>query len=192
MKFKLLFTSLVLSWGGFMGHVQADNPPIPQVSDNDCPAVLNFHKRSLSSSDEVHLCEAYKGKVLLIVNTASECGFTPQYEGLQKLYTEYKERDFEILGFPSNDFGGQEPRSSKDIQNFCQLNYGVEFPMFEKLHAAKKNADPLYKVLGSSKGYPRWNFYKYLIDREGNIVKKFSSFTSPESGSLRKAIEALL
>ena len=159
----------------------------------DCPPVLDFEKRRLAEDELVRLCDAYRGQVLLVVNTASKCAFTGQYEGLEAIYRAYRDRGFTVLGFPSNDFGNQEPGSEKQIRDFCQLTYSLEFPMFEKTHAKKGKADPRFETLAPEAGvYPRWNFYKYLIDRHGRVVDYFSSMTSPQSAKLVSAIEKLL
>jgi glutathione peroxidase len=163
------------------------------VAETNCAASLDFEKRRLAGDEVVHLCDAYQGNVLLIVNTASKCAFTGQYEGLENLYKRYKDRGLVVLGFPSNDFGNQEPGTEKEIQKFCRLTYSVEFPMFEKISVKKGKADPLFQNLAERAGaYPSWNFYKYLVDRQGNVVDYFSSFTSPESRKLVSAIEELL
>jgi glutathione peroxidase len=163
------------------------------TSANQCPDTLDFEMRKLASDEKVSLCDEYGGKVVLIVNTASKCAFTGQYEGLEKLYADYKDKGLVVLGFPSNDFGGQEPGSEEKIQKFCRLTYSVQFPMFEKTHAKKQLADPLYRKLGELAGeYPRWNFHKYLIDRDGKLVGSYSSMTRPQSGRLVRAIEELL
>lgn len=138
----------------------------------------------------------YHGKVLLIVNVASKCGFTPQYKGLQSLYQKYHEKGFEILAFPCNDFAGQEPGSAEEIKQFCSVNYQVTFPLFEKITLKGKNASPLFKILTDNpvtgKSSVKWNFEKFIIDKEGNIVKRFRSITKPESKKIIKQIEALL
>lgn len=139
--------------------------------------------------------ESLKGKVALIVNTASKCGFTPQFEGLEKLYQDYKDRDFIILGFPSNQFGEQDPGTNEEIREFCQINYGVTFPMMEKIDVNGENENPLYKFLKKEqKGILnediKWNFTKFLIDREGNVVDRFAPQTEPKS--IAKDIEKLL
>ena len=129
----------------------------------------------------------YKGKVLLIVNVASKCGFTSQYEGLEKLFEKYKNEDFMILGFPSNQFANQEPQSNEEIKEFCSLTYDVKFDMFAKIDVNGENETPLYKFLKSSqKGILgtqdiKWNFTKFLVDKEGNVVDRFASTTTPES-----------
>ncbi len=159
----------------------------------NCAPALDFELRRLASDDTVKLCDAYQGQVVLIVNTASKCGFTGQYEGLEALYGKYQDRGLVVLGFPSNDFANQEPDSEEQIQQFCRLTYSVEFPMFEKIHVKKGKADPLYQYLAAQTGvYPKWNFYKYLIDREGKVVDAFSSITAPDSKKLVNAIEKLL
>ncbi len=140
--------------------------------------------------------DAYKGKVLLIVNVASKCGFTPQYEGLEALYEEYADRGFAVLGFPCNQFGHQEPGTEADIKSFCSLTYDVSFPMFAKVDVNGPDAHPLYQELkASQKGVLgsegiKWNFTKFLVDRDGSVVGRFGSMDKPES--LKKKIEALL
>jgi len=135
--------------------------------------------------DDVSLAD-YKGKVLLIVNTASKCGFTPQFEGLEKLYTELSAKGFEILGFPCNQFANQDPGTNEEIRNFCQMNYGVSFPIFEKIDVNGDNAAPLYKYLKSEKGgiggkNIKWNFTKFLIGKDGEVLKRYASATTPEA-----------
>lgn len=138
----------------------------------------------------------YTDQVILIVNVASKCGFTPQYEGLEALYQKYKDQGFVILGFPCNQFASQEPGSEAEIENFCKLNYGVTFPMFAKIDVNGENTHPLYSYLKSEKsGFMgsesiKWNFTKFLIDRQGNVVDRYASATKPES--LEKDIEKLL
>ena len=158
-----------------------------------CPSTLDFQIRPLVGEEPVHLCERYAGQVVLIVNTASKCAFTPQYEGLEALYARYREQGLVVLGFPSNDFGAQEPGSEKQIQTFCRMTYGVQFPMFEKTHAGERNADPIYRLLGEMAGeYPRWNFHKYLLDREGKLIGSFASQVGPDDRRLIEAIEKAL
>ena len=138
----------------------------------------------------------YKGKVVLIVNTASQCGFTPQYKGLQELYAKYRDRGFEVLGFPCDQFGHQEPGSDAEIRSFCDLNYGVTFPLFSKIEVNGDNADPLYKWLKSEKGgllgdKIKWNFTKFLVDKQGNVVDRFAPQTTPEklSADIERELE---
>ena len=141
----------------------------------------------------------YRGKVLVVVNTASKCGFTPQYAGLEALYKEYKDRGVEVLGYPCNQFGGQEPGTAADIARFCELNYGVSFPIFAKIDVKGPGAHPLYKFLGSKRagilgalgfGGIKWNFTKFLIDREGNVAGRYAPATAPTK--LAPAIDRLL
>jgi glutathione peroxidase len=136
---------------------------------------------------------AYRGTVSLVVNVASKCGYTPQYEGLEALHRELKGKGFNVLGFPSNDFGGQEPGTAAEIQTFCRLTYGVTFPMFEKV-VTKAGGDqsPLYAFLGRSGNLPAWNFSKYLIDKHGRVAAFFPSKVTPESPELRAAINKTL
>ncbi len=135
----------------------------------------------------------YKGKVSLVVNVASKCGFTPQYEGLEKLQREMKGKGFNVLGFPSNDFGGQEPGSAQEIATFCKLTYDVTFPMFEKV-VTKKGAgqSPIYTFLGDTGNLPAWNFSKYVVDKNGKVVAFFPSAVTPEDPALRAAIAKAL
>jgi glutathione peroxidase len=139
--------------------------------------------------------EDYRGQVLLIVNTASKCGFTPQFAGLEALYQQFKDQDFTILGFPCNQFGRQDPGSNEEIQEFCQLNYGVSFPMFGKIDVNGGDADPLFKHLkdeapGMLGGRIKWNFTKFLVNRDGEVVKRYAPTTKPED--IAADIEALL
>jgi len=139
---------------------------------------------------DVSLSE-YKGKVLLIVNTATGCGFTPQYSGLEAMYRKYKEKGFEILDFPCNQFFGQAPGSDEEIHSFCQLKYDVSFKQFHKIDVNGKNEDPLYTYLKSQKkGRIKWNFAKFLIDREGNVVNRYGSMSKPEA--IEPDVEKLL
>lgn len=136
--------------------------------------------------------QPYEGKVLLIVNTASECGFTPQYKGLEALHREFAERGFAVLGFPCNQFGAQEPGGREQIAQFCETNYGVTFPMFEKISVKGGDAHPLFRALTEAVGAPSWNFNKYLVDREGNVVARYDSSTSPQDAELVERIEGLI
>lgn len=139
------------------------------------------------------LRERFGGQVLLVVNTASKCGFTPQYEGLEALHAELSPRGFAVLGFPSNDFMGQEPGSEEEIAEFCTNTYGVRFPMFEKVVVRGDDAVPLYRELAEATGEaPGWNFHKYLLNREGQVVASFGSRTRPDDPALRAEIDKLL
>lgn len=141
---------------------------------------------------------AYKGKVALIVNTASQCGYTPQYEGLEKIYGKYKDQGFVVLGFPANNFGGQEPGTDAEIKEFCTLKYKTSFPMFAKISVKGADQHPLYKYLTSAETDPRfageikWNFNKFLIDKNGKIIHRFDSKDKPDSEVVTKAIENAL
>ena len=166
---------------------------LPAAASAACAPALDFEMRRLAGDETVRLCDAYQGKVILAVNTASKCGFTGQYESLEALYREYGERGLVVLGFPSNDFANQEPGSEKEIRDFCRLTYSVEFPMFEKVQVKKGAAAPFFEYLAAETGvYPEWNFYKYLIDRDGKVVEVFPSRTGPESEKMIQAIERLL
>lgn len=153
----------------------------------------DYKVKSISGED-VSMSE-YKGKVVLIVNTASKCGFTKQYEGLEELYEKYKDQGFVILGFPCNQFGAQEPGDNEEIKNFCTSTFSVTFPMMSKIDVNGDDADPLYKFLKKEKGgilgdEIKWNFTKFLIDREGNVVDRFASQKTPKA--LEKEVEKLL
>jgi glutathione peroxidase len=168
---------------------QAAGPTTPQASQ--CPAMLNHTVERLQDEKPQSLCQ-YSGKVLLIVNTASFCGFTPQYKGLEALHAKYKDQGFAVLGFPSNDFS-QESGSNKQIAEFCENTFGVKFPMFTKTQVTGSGASPLFKQLLAESGQkPRWNFYKYLIGRDGKVVDTFGSMTGPDSKALVSALEKSL
>jgi len=157
-----------------------------------CPPLLDREFSRLQTGKPESLCQ-YRGKVLLIVNTASYCGYTHQYEGLEALYRKYKDRGLVVLGFPSNDFGAQEPGSNQEIAEFCRLTYGVEFPMFEKSSVTSLRTNPLYADLLARTGQaPKWNFHKYLIDRNGNAVGTFASGVEPNDRALLTPLEKLL
>jgi glutathione peroxidase len=165
---------------------------VERAAAQDCPALLSHTFAKLQDDSPQNLCQ-YKGKVLLVVNTASYCGFTPQYEGLEKLHARYSARGFTVLGFPSGDFGDQEKASNKEIAEFCFDTYGVKFPMFTKSSVAGKAANPLFSALASTTGQPpKWNFHKYLIDRSGRVVKSFPSKVEPLDAALTREIEAAL
>lgn len=160
-------------------------------SANDSANIGEFKVKDINLN-EVKLSD-YKGKVLLIVNVASKCGFASQYSTLQEIYEEYKNQGFEILGFPSNDFGSQEPGTNEEIKSFCSLNYGVTFPMFDKIHVKGKNQEPLFSLLTDNpvtgKSSIKWNFEKFIIDKKGNVVDRFRSATKPDSKKIISLIE---
>ena len=176
----LLLLALFMLKGGIM----------PAAAD------VTAHDFSFTSIDGGDLpLAAYRGKVVLLVNTASMCGFTGQYEGLQSLWTEYKDKGLVVLGVPSDDFGGQELDDAKKVKEFCTLNYGIDFPMADIVLVKGPNAHPYYKWVADAHGglaVPRWNFHKHVIERNGDLVDWFASTTGPKSGRLRKAIETAL
>ena len=166
---------------------------IASVSTASEASVLDHEFRRLASDEVVNLGEKYRGKVLLVVNTASKCGNTPQYDGLEKLYQQYGNDGLVVLGFPSNDFFGQEPGTEEQIQEFCRLTYKVKFPMFEKITVKKGEAHPFFERLAKDAGtYPTWNFHKFLIGRDGEVIAEFSPRTQPYDEKLVASIEAAL
>ena len=158
------------------------------------PDLYGFSMKAIDGADQ--RLGDYRGKVLLIVNVASECGLTPQYEALQKLHAEYAPRGFAVLGFPCNQFGGQEPGSNADVKKFCTTNYGVTFPLFSKIEVNGANTHPLYKYLKKeAKGLLgsesiKWNFTKFLVDKDGNVVRRYASTDTPQS--MEKDVAATL
>jgi glutathione peroxidase len=186
---KNLFVLLM----GLLSLRPGSSVALDEQNQPDTPRLLDVNVRTLDDSKQINLSKEYDGKVILIVNTASKCAFTSQYEGLEELYAKYKDKGLVVLGFPSNDFANQEPGTEEQIKTFCRLTYGVKFPMFGKTRVREKYADELYKRLGETAGeYPAWNFHKYLINRDGKLVASFSSFTSPQSSRLVNKIESLL
>jgi glutathione peroxidase len=162
------------------------------LAAQECPALLSHTFPKLQDDSPQNLCQ-YKGKVVLAVNTASYCGFTPQYEGLEKLHERYAARGLVILGFPSGDFGNQEKANNKEIAEFCFNTYGVKFPMFAKTSVRGEKANPFFAALAGATGQPpKWNFHKYLIDRQGRVVKSFPSQVEPLDARLTREIEAAL
>jgi glutathione peroxidase len=159
-----------------------------------CSELLQNAYRPLAGKEKVELCSLFEGKVLLVVNTASKCGFTPQYEALEALQAKYADQGFAVVGFPSNDFMNQEPGSEQQIQEFCTLTYGVKFPMFEKVHVKGDEATPIYVQMAAQAGgqFPTWNFYKYLVDRDGKVVQAFPSKVKPDAPELVAQIERLI
>jgi glutathione peroxidase len=163
-----------------------------RAADGACPGLLSHTFPRLQDEASQSMCQ-YQGKVLLVVNTASYCGFTKQYDGLEKLYAKYRDKGLVVLGFPSNEFGRQEPGNNQEIAEFCRSTYGVRFPMFSKSTVAGRDANPLYQQLGRLTGAtPQWNFHKYLIDRSGEKVLSFPSEVTPESRIVVTAIERML
>lgn len=157
-----------------------------------CPALWQKNLPRLQDDSPQNLCQ-YSGKVALVVNTASYCGFTSQYQGLEKVYARFQQRGLVVMGFPSNDFGQQEPGNSKQIADLCFNTYGVKFPMFAKSAVTGVQANPLFKELAAQTGQsPRWNFHKYLVDRRGKVVGSFPSDMSPEDPKLIAQIEKVL
>ena len=162
------------------------------LAEASCPAILQHTFKRLQDDAPQDLCQ-YQGKVALVVNTASYCGFTGQYEGLEKISAKYAAKGLVVLGFPSNDFGKQEPGSSKEIADFCFNTYGVKFPMFAKSSVRGDAVNPLHAELIKATGTtPKWNFYKYLIDRKGHVVAAYSSVTTPDDKKFVADIEKAL
>jgi len=193
----ILATSTMAATGLWFFQANAADAPAPQAeaqeTRKEVPAVLNFKMKNLAG-DEVDLAK-YKGQVVLMVNTASKCGLTPQYKGLQELHKKYSKLGLSILGFPANDFGQQEPGSDTEIGEFCSKNYGVEFDMFSKIVVTGAEKSALYKFLTSEETNPKfpgevgWNFEKFLISRDGQIVARFRSKVAPDSEEVMKAVE---
>ena len=175
---------------GIASSVSAATPP--DVKTSGCPALWQKNLPRLQDDSPQNLCQ-YSGKVALVVNTASYCGFTSQYQGLEKVYARFQQRGLVVMGFPSNDFGQQEPGNSKQIADLCFNTYGVKFPMFAKSAVTGVQANPLFKELAAQTGQsPRWNFHKYLVDRRGKVVGSFPSDMSPEDPKLIAQIEKAL
>ena len=164
------------------------------IHAENSPSLYNISLKNIDG--ESTSLKKYQGDVLLIVNVASKCGLTPQYEGLQKVFSKYQAKGFQILGFPCNDFGAQEPGTTDEIKEFCRVNYKVTFPMFDKLHVKGDKQHPLYAALtGKTSPFPgnvKWNFGKFLISRDGKILKRFAPRVKPDSAEVAKEIEAAL
>lgn len=167
-----------------------------QTGGEKMKSIYDFTVKDIDGKDQK--LEQYKGKAIMIVNVASRCGFTPQYAGLQKIYQQYRDKGLVILGFPANNFLGQEPGSNEEIKQFCSVNYQVTFPMFSKISVKGKDIAPLYKYLTEKETNPKfagdisWNFNKFLIDRQGKIIARFGSRTTPEDAEVIRAIEQTL
>ena len=177
-----MFASLLLAMATALATSSSTERPIMSLHDLTAQT-LDGTPKSLGE---------FKGKVLLVVNTASECGFTPQYAGLETLYDNFKDRGLVVLGFPSNDFGGQEPGSAAEIKTFCEKKYRVTFPMFAKVKTKGEGQSPVYAFLSAGHGEPRWNFHKYLVGKDGRVVTAFPSAVKPESAEVAAAIDAAL
>lgn len=166
------------------------------VGKGTAKTVYDFTLKN-SKGEDVKL-EEFRGKVVMLVNVASKCGYTPQYDGLQKIYERYREQGFTVLGFPANDFGAQEPGTNEEIQEFCRLNYGVTFPVFSKISVKGDDKHPLYKYLTERETNPefageiKWNFNKFLVGRDGRILARFDSADKPEDAKVTQAIEQAL
>jgi glutathione peroxidase len=186
---------LLLPAAALLALLASASAPAQQTTSsqaNACPPLLDHEFSRLQTGKPESLCQ-YRGKVLLIVNTASYCGYTHQYEGLEAMYRKYKDRGLVVLGFPSNDFGAQEPGSNKEIAEFCRLTYGVQFPMFEKSSVKNLQSNPLYSELREKTGQvPKWNFFKYVIDRNGRPAGAFASAVEPDNRDLTSLVEKLL
>ena len=190
---KTIFNALFFAFlaSGYAASA-ADIKPAPAVTSTaECPSVLRYTVDRLQDEKPQNLCQ-YAGQVVLVVNTASFCGFTPQYKSLEALYDKYKDKGLVVLGFPSNDFA-QEPSNNQKIADFCENTYGVKFPMFSKTTVRGSDASPLFKQLTQlTDTSPKWNFYKYLISRDGKQVKSFSSTTDPMDKAFLAEVEKLL
>jgi glutathione peroxidase len=190
MNFWKLLIAVLFTGCSLVIHAQATDKNA--IVGNNCPVALDFKFPRLQDEKMQDLCQ-YKGKVVLVVNTASYCGFTSQYEGLESIYSKYASKGLVVIGFPSNDFGQQEPGSNKEIADFCKNTYDVKFPMMAKSVVSGSNANPMFKLLiDKTKTTPKWNFYKYLIDRDGNVVNSYSSMVKPDSKTITSEIEKLL
>lgn len=187
-----LFSILAALGSGFSRASDGDTTKTRETNMSDT-ALMDIPFETIQG-DTTSLA-AYKGRVILIVNVASKCGFTPQYEGLEKLYEQYRDSGLTVIGFPANNFGGQEPGSNEEILEFCTTNFGVTFPMMAKVSVKGKDKHPLFVRLTEDPSIPgeiKWNFAKFLIDREGKLVARFGTRTKPESKKLVAAIEELL
>ena len=185
-RFVFIFAWLILGLSAAQAATE-----VPSTSSARCPKVLQHTVLRLQDEKPQALCQ-YAGQVVVVVNTASFCGFTPQYKGLEALYAKYKDQGLVVLGFPSNDFS-QEPDSNTKIADFCENTFGVKFPMFVKTTVRGSDALPLFKQLAEQTGTtPKWNFYKYVISRDGQHIKSFSSMTNPQDKSFVQEIEKQL
>ncbi|MCH8325531.1 MAG: glutathione peroxidase [Bacteroidetes bacterium] len=188
---RIIFMAVLFGLSLFANKNIAQNKNEVNLKDAN---IYNYTVKNIDKKD-VKLSD-YKGKVLLIVNVASKCGFTPQYKGLEKIYGKYKSKGFEILAFPCNDFGKQEPGTNEEIKKFCSANYNVTFPLFNKIKVKGNDKEQLYKILTENsvtgKSGIKWNFEKFLIDRNGNVTKRFRSLAKPDGKKITSAIEVEL
>ena len=182
--------SLLCTLLGLIGLNLSACARVQHADDSDAPRILD-HEVTQIDGDTTSL-DAYEGDVILIVNVASECGFTPQYEGLQDLYDQKKDDGLAVLGFPSNDFMGQEPGTNEEIAQFCESRFGVTFPMFAKIPVTGDKAHPLFAEMNEAVGAPTWNFNKYLVDRDGTVVARYGSNVAPDDPELVAHIDRLL
>jgi len=186
-------TSILVAFMVFCAVIFSLTQAGNSAKGGNTPLIYDFVLKNIDGK-EVKL-DQYRGKTLLLVNVASQCGYTPQYEGLQKIYLKYKEKGFVVLGFPANNFGAQEPGTDQEIKTFCSTRYQVTFPMFSKISVKGPDKNPLYQFLTEEKTDPKfageikWNFSKFLIDKNGNIVARFDSKDTPESEKVVEAIE---
>jgi glutathione peroxidase len=182
---------MILACMGAPAAFAAETKSTPPIANAECPAVLRQTVERLQDEKPQNLCQ-YAGQVVLVVNTASFCGFTPQYKSLEALYDKYKDKGLVVLGFPSNDFS-QEPGNNQKIADFCENTYGVKFPMFSKTTVRGSDASPLFKQLTQiTDTAPKWNFYKYLISRDGKQIKSYNSTTDPMDKAFLAEVEKLL
>jgi glutathione peroxidase len=189
--FPVMYRFVFVLFGLFLGLGSAHSATESAATSANCPRVLQHTVARLQDEKPQALCQ-YAGQVVVVVNTASFCGFTPQYKGLEALHAKYKDRGLVVLGFPSNDFS-QEPDSNAKIADFCDNTFGVKFPMFVKTTVRGSEASPLFKQLAEQTGTaPKWNFYKYIISRDGKAIKSFSSMTGPQDKSFVQEIEKQL
>jgi len=194
---RIAFCGALVLWFALLADTAVAQPAAATAgatpaAPGACPPLLSHRFDRLQDEVQQDLCQ-YRGQVLLVVNTASFCGFTGQYEGLEALYARYRDRGFVVLGFPSNDFGRQEPGDNRAIADFCENTFGVKFPMFGKSTVVGRQANPLYRELAARTGQaPGWNFHKYLVDRDGQTVRSFTSQVAPDNPTLIRDIERFL
>lgn len=190
----MIFAVTLLTMAGLTAIQAGDNPPKGAKTSS----IYDFKLKDIDGKDVKLELDQFQGKALLLVNVASQCGYTPQYEGLQKIHSKYKDQGFAVLGFPANNFGAQEPGTDQEIKTFCSSKYHVTFPMFSKISVKGADQHPLYQFLTEGKTDPKfageitWNFNKFLIDKTGNIAGRFDSKDTPESEKVVKAIEQVL